>query len=430
MTTVVGVRFKDSGKIYYVDSGGLRLERGDTVIVETTRGPDMAQVAYTQQDIGASDVPGELRNVIRRAETSDFERMRLLQSRHDEVMNRCARMIAEHGLPMGLVKTEYSFDGSRLTFYFTSEQRVDFRMLVRDLARTFRSRIELRQIGPRDEARLLGGIGPCGRPLCCATFLPDYARVSIKMAKDQDLPLNPSKISGVCGRLLCCLSYEHQQYVDMRSELPSKGDWVQTPDGPGDVVAVNVLKSSVTVRLASSSMQEDYTIAQIQHATTDVQTVARHRAQEGITPDADREPGSLWGDSSDYTEVGDSDLLRLLDEDTGELDGYAPDKPPPRKPSARNAHSAPHHSEASDDARTKSSSKRRRRRPKKDKDQSSQSSPAAAGQQAPGQAAPRHDKTEASAAAAGSSGSPEAGKRKRSRRPRRKRPDKPRDESS
>jgi hypothetical protein len=182
-------------------------------------------------------------------------------------------------------------------------------MLVRDLARTFRSRIELRQIGPRDEAKLLGGIGPCGRALCCATFLPDYARVSIKMAKDQELPLNPSKISGVCGRLLCCLSYEHQQYLDMRAELPAKGDWVQTPDGPGDVLSANVLQGTVTVRLASSGMQENYTRAQIQAATDGVHTVARERAQQGVTPFTD-------------DEVDADELRRLLDDETGALADY------------------------------------------------------------------------------------------------------------
>ena len=168
---------------------------------------------------------------------------------------------------MRLVKAEYSFDGSRLTFYFTAEKRVDFRTLVRDLARAFKTRIELRQIGPRDEAKLLGGIGPCGRLLCCATFLPDYARVSIKMAKDQDLPLNPTKISGVCGRLLCCLSYEHDQYLAIKAELPRRGAWVQTPDGPGEVVAVNVVRETVSVELGGSGVRDEYSPAQIGEAT-------------------------------------------------------------------------------------------------------------------------------------------------------------------
>jgi cell fate regulator YaaT (PSP1 superfamily) len=310
MTTIVGVRFKDSGKIYYFDPGAMELHQGDMVIVDTARGPEMAKVAYGRSDVPESELVGELKPVMRRAEQSDFDRMRALQARHDEVMARCAEKIEEHGLPMGLVKTEYSFDGSRLTFYFTSEQRVDFRMLVRDLARTFRSRIELRQIGPRDEAKLLGGIGPCGRLLCCATFLPDYARVSIKMAKDQDLPLNPTKISGVCGRLLCCLSYEHGHYVDMKTQLPNKNDWVQTPDGPGDVIAVNVLKETVTVRLASSGMEEDYTIAQIEAATNGTHAEARRRTQEGITPAAYTARAGEYAD-----EDPDSALLRLLEDD-------------------------------------------------------------------------------------------------------------------
>ncbi|NTU86133.1 MAG: hypothetical protein HGA45_43535, partial [Chloroflexales bacterium] len=202
MPIVVGIRFKDSGKTYFFDPRELELQPGEDVIVETVRGLELARVAYEQREVPDSEIVGELKPVVRRADPTDLERLRLLQARHDEVLSRCGEKVREHGLPMNLVKAEYSFDGSRLTFYFTAEKRVDFRMLVRDLARTFKSRIELRQIGPRDEAKLLGGIGPCGRVLCCASFLPDYARVSIKMAKDQDLPLNPTKISGVCGRLL------------------------------------------------------------------------------------------------------------------------------------------------------------------------------------------------------------------------------------
>jgi cell fate regulator YaaT (PSP1 superfamily) len=290
MTEVVGVRFKDSGKTYYFDPRGIELVQGDHVIVETVRGLEMARVAFARREVADSDIVGELKPVIRRAEPADLERMRSFQARHDEVLARCHEKIVEHNLPMGLVKAEYSFDGSRLTFFFTSEKRVDFRLLVRDLARTFKSRIELRQIGPRDEAKLLGGIGPCGRMLCCATFLPDYARVSIKMAKDQDLPLNPTKISGVCGRLLCCLSYEHEQYVEMRAELPRRGSWVQTPDGPGEVVSQNVLKQQVIVQLASSGMHETYNLDQVQAATEQVAATARARAAEGITPRPHHEP--------------------------------------------------------------------------------------------------------------------------------------------
>jgi cell fate regulator YaaT (PSP1 superfamily) len=285
MTVVVGIRFKDSGKIYFFSPNNIEpLAQGDPVIVETVRGPELAKVAHPPRDVDESEIVGELKPVIRRAELIDFERMRSLNERQDELVARCDEKIQEHALPMRLVKAEYSFDGSRLTFYFTAEKRVDFRLLVRDLARTFRTRIELRQIGPRDEAKLLGGIGPCGRLLCCATFLPDYARVSIKMAKDQDLPLNPSKISGVCGRLLCCLSYEHDQYLQIKEELPRKGAWVQTPDGPGEVVTINVVRETVMVQLADSGVQEEYDPAQLQEATRQVGDLARSRNEEGITP--------------------------------------------------------------------------------------------------------------------------------------------------
>lgn len=290
MPMVIGIRFKDSGKTYFFDPGDLSLQPGDPVIVETVRGLELAKVAYERREVPESEIVGDLKPVVRRAEAADLERLRLLQSRHDEVLARCAEKVREHNLPMSLVKAEYSFDGSRLTFYFTAEKRVDFRMLVRDLARTFKSRIELRQIGPRDEAKLIGGIGPCGRVLCCASFLPDYARVSIKMAKDQDLPLNPAKISGVCGRLLCCLAYEHEQYVDMRAQLPRKGTWVQTPDGPGEVVGQNVLKQQLLVQLAGSGMIETYDLAVIAVATAEVAATARARNAEGGTPAAPSRP--------------------------------------------------------------------------------------------------------------------------------------------
>ncbi len=327
MTTVVGIRFKDSGKTYYFDPCDLELNQGDMVIVETVRGLEIARVVHARCEVPESEIVGELKPVVRIAEPSDFDRMRLLQARHEEVLSRCAEKVREHNLPMNLVKAEYSFDGSRLTFYFTAEKRVDFRMLVRDLARTFKSRIELRQIGPRDEAKLLGGIGPCGRLLCCATFLPDYARVSIKMAKDQDLPLNPAKISGVCGRLLCCLSYEH--YLEMRAELPRKGARVKTPDGPGEVIGVNVLKQTVTVQLAKSGMSDTYTHDQIQTATRHVHTVARSRAKEGITPHARREASTGDEDTLDMELLDDEienkavlDALAWLEEGATTFEEY------------------------------------------------------------------------------------------------------------
>jgi cell fate regulator YaaT (PSP1 superfamily) len=316
MPIVVGIRFKDSGKTYFFDPGDLEIHVGDHVIVETVRGPELAKVAYPHQEIDEAEVVSELKPVLRRAEASDFERLALLQQRHDEVLERCAEKIAQHSLPMKLVKAEYSFDGSRLTFYFTSEKRVDFRLLVRDLARTFKSRIELRQIGPRDEAKLLGGIGPCGRLLCCATFLPDYARVSIKMAKDQDLPLNPAKISGVCGRLLCCLSYEHEQYLEIKATMPSRGAWVQTPEGPGEVMSVNVLKETLMVAVQGIQVPVEFTPDQIEEATRKVGEVARSRVEEGIAP--------VKPDSSGRRDRGERRLLRdELDGNSDMLDALA-----------------------------------------------------------------------------------------------------------
>ncbi len=285
MPTVVGIRFKDSGKTYYFDPTQTQaVVQGQYVIVETARGLEMARVSELPHDVEESTIVGELKPVIRHATPEDDVRWKQLNSRQDELIKRCQEKIDEHELPMGLVKAEYSFDGSRLTFYFTADKRVDFRNLVRDLARTFRTRIELRQIGPRDEAKLLGGIGPCGRILCCATFLPDYARVSIKMAKDQDLPLNPSKISGVCGRLLCCLAYEHEQYIEMKAEMPRRGMWVQTPEGPGEVVNVNVLRSTVTVMLSATGVPEEFSPQVIQETTNEVANQAKARNAEGITP--------------------------------------------------------------------------------------------------------------------------------------------------
>ena len=323
MPIVVGVRFKDSGKTYYFDPCDLELVQGDYVIVDTARGLELAKVAYAGRDVTDSEVIGDLKPVLRRADSTDLERQRLLQTRHEDVLARCAEKIREHSLPMSLVKAEYSFDGSRLTFYFTADKRVDFRILVRDLARTFKSRIELRQIGPRDEAKLLGGIGPCGRVLCCASFLPDYARVSIKMAKDQDLPLNPAKISGVCGRLLCCLSYEHEQYGEMRGDLPRRGTWVQTPDGPGEVIGQHVLKQQLIVQLSSSGMIETYDLSVVEVSSAQDAASARSRITEGISPPTPPRPRNHERDRGERRKLRDEidqydqgEDLSLLEDDS------------------------------------------------------------------------------------------------------------------
>jgi hypothetical protein len=267
---------------------------------------------------------------------------------------------------MRLVKAEYNFDGSRLTFYFTADQRVDFRMLVRDLARTFKTRIELRQIGPRDQARLLGGVGICGRAFCCATFLPNYARVSVKMAKDQELPLNPSKISGVCGRLLCCLSYEHQQYCHMKADLPRRGMSVQTPDGPGEVVVTNILQQTVTVQLSHSGMQETYPVTQIQeeggkHATFDppcTEFLTGSEIFEEIDMDEEYERFS-------YVYIDDEEIVSRTYH-AGKLSDARADRHTPARKRSSSTSQHPHESRPEQPGKPEGSQKKRTsRRPRK-----------------------------------------------------------------
>ncbi|HEX6292268.1 MAG TPA: stage 0 sporulation family protein [Herpetosiphonaceae bacterium] len=329
MPIVVGIRFKDSGKTYHFDPQRIPLDLGDWAIVETVRGPELGRVAKLPTEITQEQVIGELKPVLRRATEDDLHSLAHLQQYEPEALQICAEKVAEHQLPMMLIKAEYNFDGSRLTFFFTADKRVDFRALVRDLARTFRTRIELRQVGPRDEAKLLGGIGPCGRLLCCSTFLPDFARVSIKMAKDQDLPLNPSKISGVCGRLLCCLSYEHEQYLEIKAELPQRGDWVQTREGPGEVIAVNVVKENVTVQLTDGNTI-DCTAAQIMDVRKRVAAEAQARNAEGITPVAATRQGPhpiIAGEEGLFDD--DPDAWRVL-EDLEDPEAFQP-RPAPQK---------------------------------------------------------------------------------------------------
>lgn len=250
MANVIGVRFKPATKMYYFAPNGFDdLERGEYVIVETTRGREVGCVTQPLREVPDDKVVGQLKNIIGRATAWDMLRMKSFRAKGPEALERCRQKVAEYGLPMKLVRAEYNYDGSRLVFFFTSEKRVDFRELVRDLARTFRARIELRQIGVRDEAKLIGGVGCCGRTQCCASWLNDFHPVSIKMAKQQNLPLSPMEISGVCGRLLCCLSYENDFYCEAKKKLPKRGGQVATEHGPGKVTNVNVLKNTVTVLL-------------------------------------------------------------------------------------------------------------------------------------------------------------------------------------
>jgi cell fate regulator YaaT (PSP1 superfamily) len=249
MNDIVGVRFKKVGKVYYFDPAGIDLEANDYVIVETTRGLEMGQVAISPKQVLASEVNKPLKPVVRKAEPEDIERARELEAKEQEALAECSKLIEKLNLPMKLLSAEYNLDGSRLTFHFSAAERVDFRELVRELANRLKVRVELRQTGPRDEAKIIGGVGRCGRPLCCASFLSEFAPVSIKMAKEQSLPLNPMKISGCCGRLMCCLVYESEQYHLMKERLPKEGTMVSTAMGPAKVVETNALKETVMVEL-------------------------------------------------------------------------------------------------------------------------------------------------------------------------------------
>ncbi|AZB41172.1 stage 0 sporulation protein [Bacillus sp. FJAT-42376] len=249
MYDVVGVRFKKAGKIYYFDPNGFDINENDCVIVETVRGVEFGKIVVSSKKVDEHDVVLPLKKVLRVADQRD--RM-LVEENHDAALKAyetCQQKVTEHGLDMKLVDVEYTFDRNKVIFYFTADGRVDFRELVKDLASIFKTRIELRQIGVRDEAKMLGGIGPCGRMLCCSTFLGDFEPVSIKMAKDQNLSLNPTKISGLCGRLMCCLKYENDEYESAKELLPDLGETIKTPSGTGKVVGLNILERILQVQL-------------------------------------------------------------------------------------------------------------------------------------------------------------------------------------
>ncbi|MGI6367878.1 MAG: PSP1 domain-containing protein [Anaerolineae bacterium] len=256
MPVVCSVRFRGGAKVYHFDPGELSLRTDQYVIVSTARGDEMAQVAEPPREVPETEIVGELKPILRIASPADVSRAEQFHSREAEAIVQCQERITQAQLEMKIVSAEYSYDGSRLTFYFTAENRVDFRALVRDLARTFRARIDLRQIGVRDEARLVGGLGPCGRPLCCSTWLNQFSPVSIRMAKQQNLPLSPMEISGLCGRLLCCLTYENDYYSHIRGLFPRVGRTVDTPLGPAKVIKVSVLRETVTLLFEDGSTME------------------------------------------------------------------------------------------------------------------------------------------------------------------------------
>ena len=256
--TVVGVRFKDAGKIYYFDPEQLELSAGSPVIVETVRGVEFGRIVVPPKEVNVDEVVLPLKKVVRVATEEDQSTLEENKEKSREALVMCAEKVEKHGLDMKLVDVEYTFDNSKIIFYFTADGRIDFRNLVKDLASIFRTRIELRQIGVRDEAKMLGGLGSCGRPLCCSTFLSEFEPVSIKMAKEQNLSLNPAKISGVCGRLMCCLRYESDYYHEARKGLPDLGKTINTPKGKAKVLEVNVLKKRFRALLLDDGSVVDF----------------------------------------------------------------------------------------------------------------------------------------------------------------------------
>ena len=256
MAEIVGIRFKKAGRIYYFDPAGFDLEVNDCVIVNTARGLELGYVVTSPKQIPNDDVGKPLKSVVRKAEPEDIKRAQEFEDKEREVLAECGKLITKLHLPMKLLSAEYNLDGSLLTFFFSAAERVDFRELVRELSKRFKVQVELRQVGARDESKLIGGFGRCGHPLCCKSFLSEFSPVSMRMAKEQGLSLNPMRISGVCGRLLCCLGYEGEQYRVMKAKLPKEGQRVSIPMGIARVVGGNPLKETVLVELKSGAKME------------------------------------------------------------------------------------------------------------------------------------------------------------------------------
>lgn len=260
---VVGIRFKKAGKIYFFNPVKLALKVADDVIVETTRGIEYGQVLLAAQEVTEDQIVPPLKKVLRKVTRADREQLKNNHERVKFAQQVCLEKIALHALPMKLIKVEQTFDGGKITFYFTADGRIDFRELVKDLATVFRTRIELRQIGVRDEAKMLGGLGCCGRELCCASWLADFVPVSIRMAKEQNLSLNPTKISGICGRLMCCLKYENETYEEAKKQFPEIGALLETPGGTGWVKSCNIFRNTITVELQETKESTEFALSEI-----------------------------------------------------------------------------------------------------------------------------------------------------------------------
>lgn len=301
MKKIIGVRFRTAGKIYFFDPKDYEVKRGDHVIVETARGVEYGTVVGDPKEVPEEEIVQPLKEVIRIATDKDDEQELKNKEKEKEAFKICLEKIANRGLEMKLIDAEYTFDNNKVLFYFTADGRVDFRELVKDLASVFRTRIELRQIGVRDETKIRGGIGICGRPLCCHAHLSDFIPVSIKMAKEQNLSLNPTKISGVCGRLMCCLKHEEDTYEEINKRLPGIGDFVTTPDGlKGEVSSVNVLRELVKVIVESGDEKEIH-----EYKAEDLKFKRRHRKEKQLTKEELRELKEL--EKQDKTQGLDDD---------------------------------------------------------------------------------------------------------------------------
>ena len=285
---IVGVNFREAGKVYYFSPGKYKLQKGDKVIVETSRGLEMGTVKLPNKTVKSTEIVSPLKPVTRIATKADLEKDEQNKKAEIDAAEICKKKIAAHGLGMDLVGVEYTFDNSKLIFYFTCESRVDFRELVKDLATTFRTRIELRQIGIRDEAKMMGGLGVCGRKFCCAGFLQDFVQVSIKMAKEQNFSLNSAKVSGACGRLMCCLRYEHETYEEAIRNTPPVGSQVMTKEGQGAVIETRPLKAEIKVKLNDNEKDAGkfYKIA-------DVKVLSRPERKKGKQNDADNDDSDI-----------------------------------------------------------------------------------------------------------------------------------------
>ena len=301
MKRIIGVRFRSAGKIYFFDPLDFEVKRNDHVIVETARGIEYGTVVGDIREVDDSEVTQPLKPVLRVATKKDDEQEQKNKEKEKDAFKICLEKIHARGLEMKLIDAEYTFDNNKILFYFTADGRIDFRELVKDLAGVFRTRIELRQIGVRDETKIRGGIGVCGRPVCCNTYLSDFIPVSIKMAKEQNLSLNPTKISGVCGRLMCCLKHEEETYEDLNRRLPGVGDYVTTPDGlKGEVQSVNVLRQLVKVIVDVNGDKEiqDY-------KAEDIKFKRRHRKEKQLTKEEMKELAKL--EKQDKTKGLDED---------------------------------------------------------------------------------------------------------------------------